>query len=155
LTSRRGEGRSPTRISLRDFRPPPKGAVTFGLLALSFCLAACQSAQTDYLAFESPQAPVTTAARIAENVGPCWFGGGRAAFADYSYAPELASVSNRPRVLIVDKTDPTGLPKLVIEAVEDGRGSSVRLFGPLMATSEAPTIRRDVERWAEGGSGCS
>jgi hypothetical protein len=117
-------------------------------------LAACQSAPTDYIAFESRQTPVTTAARIAENVGACWFGGERTAFADYSYAPELASVANRPRVLIVDKADPTGLPKLVVEAVEDGRGSSVRLFGPMMASAEAATIRRDVERWAEGATGC-
>jgi hypothetical protein len=139
------EARRESRISLRSIRAT--GAVLL--------VGACQSAPTDYIAFESRQTPVTTAARIAESVGTCWFGGGRAAFADYSYAPELASVANRPRVLIVDKTDPTGLPKLVIEAVEDGRGSSVRLFGPLMATSEAPAIRRDVERWAEGGSGCS
>jgi hypothetical protein len=124
------------------------------VFTLSLVLAACQSAPTDYIAFESPQAPVSTAARIADNVGVCWFGGDRAAFAAYSYAPELASVANRPRVLIVDKADPTGLPKLVVEAVEDGRGASVRLFGPLMASAEASAIRRDVGRWAEGGSGC-
>ena len=118
-------------------------------------LAACQSGPADYLAFQSPQRPVPVASRIAENVGACWFGDGREAFADYSYVPELASHSNRPRVLIVDKADPTGLPKLVIEAVEEERGASVRLFGPLMASAEAAAIRRDVERWADGATGCS
>jgi hypothetical protein len=118
-------------------------------------LAACQSGPADYLAFQSPQQPVAVASRIADNVGACWFGDGREDFADYSYVPELASHSNRPRVLIVDKADPTGLPKLVIEAVEEDRGASVRLFGPLMASPDAAAIRRDVERWADGATGCS
>ncbi len=136
--------RQSSRIALRSIRAT-------GVLLL----AGCQSAPTDYLAFESRQEPVTVAARIAENVGACWFGGERPAFADFSYAPELASVANRPRVLIVEKADPTGLPRLVIEAVEADRGASVKLFGPLMGTAEAPAIRRDVERWAGGASGCS
>jgi hypothetical protein len=118
-------------------------------------LAACQSGPTDYLAFQSPQQPVAVASRIADNVGACWFADGRENFAAYSYVPELASHSNRPRVLLVDKSDPTGLPKLVIEAVEEDRGASVRLFGPLMAGADAAAIRDDVERWADGATGCS
>ena len=77
------------------------------------------------------------------------------AFAEYSYAPELTSYSNRPRVLIVPKKEPHGLPQLVIEATAAKRGTSVKLFGPLMGTAEAPAITRDVERWAGGASGCS
>ena len=117
-------------------------------------LASCQSAPKDYAEFHAAQAPVNVATRIAENVRACWFGGERAAFADYSYAPELNSYSNRPRVLIVPKAEPHGLPKLVIEASAAKRGSSVKLFGPLMASSEAPAISRDVQRWASGASGC-
>jgi hypothetical protein len=118
-------------------------------------VAACQSGPSDYLAFPSPQQPAAVASRIADNIGACWFGDGSKGFADYSYVPELASHSNRPRVLIVDKGDPTGLPKLVIEAVEEDRGASVRLFGPLMASPDAAAIRRDVEQWADGATGCS
>ena len=108
----------------------------------------------DYAEFRSNQDPSAVAARIAENVGACWFAGGRAAFAAYSYTPELTSYSNRPRVLVVGKANPTGLPKLVIEATQADRGSSVRLFGPLMATAEASAISRDVGRWASGSTGC-
>ena len=71
--------------------------------ALALILTACQSAPPDFAEFSSPQSPVNVATRIAENVGACWFGGARPAFADYSYAPELNSYSNRPRVLIVPK----------------------------------------------------
>ena len=138
----------------RRFRDDSRRGGRCAALAV-LLLAGCQTAPTDYLAFEARREPVNVAAGIAENVGACWFGGGRPAFAELSYAPELASYSNRPRVLIVQKADPTGLPLLVIEAVEADRGASVKLFGPLMASAEAPAIRRDVERWAGGASGCS
>ncbi len=131
-----------------------QGLCRLAILACVSILAACQSAPKDYAEFHAPQSPVNVASRIAENVGACWFGGARPVFADYSYAPELNSYSNRPRVLIVPKAEPHGLPKLVIEASAAERGSSVKLFGPLMASSEAPAISRDVERWASGGSGC-
>ena len=117
-------------------------------------LAACQSTPQDYAEFHAPQSPVNVATQIAENVRACWFGGARPAFADYSYAPELNSFSNRPRVLIVPKAEPHGLPKLVIEASAADRGSSVKLFGPMMGGPEAAAISRDVARWAEGQSGC-
>ena len=126
------------------------------LCMLTTFLAACQtgSASKDYAEYASARDPATTAAQIAENVRACWFSGARPAFADYSYAPELNSFSNRPRVLIVPKSDPGGLPKLVIEASATDRGASVKLFGPMMASSEAPAISRDVQRWAGGAAGC-
>jgi hypothetical protein len=118
-------------------------------------LAACQSAPKDYLEYRAAQTPVSVALRIAENVERCWFAGDRQAFADLAYSPELTSYSNRPRVLIVAKAAPDGLPRLVIEASEAKRGASVKLFGPLLGTPAGPAIARDVERWAEGGSGCA
>ncbi len=116
-------------------------------------LAACQTAPQGYVLLHANQKPLDVAERIANNVGTCWFNGGRKAFAESSYAPELSS-SQRPRVLIVDKADPTGLPQLVIEVVSAKRGSDVRLFGPLMDTGEADRIRRDVGFWAGGGRTC-
>ena len=120
-------------------------------------LAACQTSTVskDYAEFHSAQDPATTAARIAQAVRACWFEAARPAFAEYSYAPELNSFANRPRVLIVPKADPGGLPKLVIEASPSPRGASVKLFGPLMASGEAAAIGRDVERWTAGNSGCT
>jgi hypothetical protein len=141
-----GSSRQPRcRIALRSIRAT--GALF---------VAACQSAPPkDYVEFRAAQDPVTVAARITESVGACWFGGGRSAFAGYSYAPELTSYSNRPRVLIVPKEEPHGLPKLVVEASRAEGGTSVRVFGPLMGSAEGPAISRDVERWAGGAAGCA
>jgi hypothetical protein len=125
------------------------------LAAAALLLAACQSGPKDYLEYRSPQDPVTVAARIAENVGRCWFAGGREGFSALAYSPELTSYSDRPRVLIVPKAEPHGLPRLVIEASRAKRGASVKLFGPMLASGEAPALARDVERWAGGGSGCA
>lgn len=132
------------------------------LLQTVFCLAVlglagCQSSDKpakDFVEFRSDEQPVAVAARVTENMAACWFGGSRPAFAEYSYAPELNSYSNRPRVLVVEKSDPGGLPKLVIEASKAEDGTSVKLFGPLMASAEAPAISRDVARWVDGATGC-
>jgi hypothetical protein len=132
-----------------------RSAVLPALCLVMPLLGACQTpAPRDYAEFRSQQDPTSTAVRIAESMGRCWFGGGRAAFADYSYAPELNSFSGRPRVLVVRKADPTGLPALVVEASAADRGASVKLFGPLMASAEAPAIGRDIERWAGGATTC-
>ena len=126
------------------------------LLTGAAALAACKTAEParDYAEFRSSGDPAATAATLADNVEACWFRAGRPAFSGLIYVAELASQSNRPRILVVDEADPTGLPKLVIEASAAERGASVKLFGPLMATAEAGAIRRDVERWAGGASGC-
>jgi len=130
-------------------------AIPGAALLCSVLAIGCQTAPApDYAAFWSSQDPTAVAMRISENVAACWFGGERPAFAEYSYAPELNSYAGRPRVLIVPKADPAGLPKLVIEASKAARGSEVKLFGPLMATAEAPAIARDVQRWTGGATGC-
>lgn len=137
-------------------RFPHRGGCTAVLGgACAALLVACQTASKDYAEFGASQDPTAVAWRISERVGACWFGGARPAFAGYSYTPELTSYSDRPRVLIVDKKDPGGLPKLVIEVTAAKRGASVKLFGPLMATAEASAISRDVERWAGGATDCA
>jgi hypothetical protein len=118
-------------------------------------VAACQGTPKDYAELHSRQSPGAVAAHISENVGDCWFSGARPAFSELIYAPELNSFSGKPRVLIVPKAEPHGLPRLVIEASAAKRGTSVKLFGPLMASAEAPAIARDVERWAGGRTGCA
>lgn len=126
-------------------------------LTVALLVAACRTAEPpkDYTAFGAPQDPETVAARVAHDVGTCWFKTRRPAFVHLTYAAELNSYTGRPRVLIVPRQDPHGLPQLVIEVTRADRGSSVRLFGPLLGTAEAATISRDVERWVAGGSGCT
>jgi hypothetical protein len=126
-------------------------AASAALLAIAGCKT---SEPTDYMLLHANQDPVTIASRIAGHVGNCWFDGSREAFAEYSYAPELTSYSDRPRVLIVPKADPNGLPLLVIEVLKADRGSDVKLFGPLMGTAESNVIYNDVSRWAGGAREC-
>jgi hypothetical protein len=124
------------------------------MAVLGLAVAGCKTSEpADYTLLHAHQSPATMAAHMAERVGACWFDGNHPAFAEYSYAPELSS-PKRPRVLIVQKSDPTGLPKLVIEVEGAKRGSDIRLFGPLMGSAESSEIYRDVSRWAGGARDC-
>ena len=139
------------RVDLRS--PEGDAAKRTLLLCASLLLAACQTVPENYIQYHAGQDALTIAERIANHVGTCWFDGKHKAFAEYSYAPELSSPS-RPRVLIVDKADPQGLPQLVIEVIKAKRGSDVRLFGPLMATDDADDIQDDLRRWTGGAREC-
>jgi hypothetical protein len=120
-----------------------------GLVAL----AACQTTPKGYVLLHANQEPIEIAGHIADQVGACWFKQSKA-FADYSYAPELSS-TERPRVLLVNKESPDGLPQLVVEVVRAKRGSDIKLFGPLMDDSSLGSrIRRDIGFWAGGGRTC-
>ena len=123
--------------------------------ALALTLAACTTRAPDYLEYAAYQDTNTVAKRIAERVGACWFADGNDAFARFAYAPELNSFSGKPRILLVPKADPAGLPKLVIEVSDGKRATIVKLFGPLLATARGSAIQRDVERWADGRTDCS
>ncbi len=121
--------------------------------ALGLLLAACQtSAPTDYVEFHAGQDSDTVASHIAERVGACWFTGKRKAFDGYSYAPEAGSTSTR--ILIVPKDAPHERPALIVDVRGAKRGTDVRLFGPLMQTGEADSIRHDVLRWTGGARDC-
>ena len=121
---------------------------------LAAALAACATGAPDYLEYAAYQDTNSVAKRIAERVGACWFAGGNDAFSRFSYAPELNSFSGKPRILIVPKADPAGLPQLVIAVSKGKRATIVKLFGPLLATARGSAIQRDVERWADGGTEC-
>jgi hypothetical protein len=54
----------------------------------------------------------------------------------------------------VPKDEPHTLPALVIQVLDAKRGTDVRLFGPLMQTGAADSIRRDVMRWTGGARDC-
>jgi hypothetical protein len=122
------------------------------LAALTFALAACQTAPTNYVEFHAGQDSTTVAGHIAERIGACWFDGKHKAFADYSYAPEPGATSTR--ILIVPKAGPHGLPALIVDVRSAKRGTDVRLFGPLMQSGDADSIRRDVMRWTGGARDC-
>jgi hypothetical protein len=122
---------------------------------LAITLSGCATSAPDYLEYAAYQDANTVASRIAERVGACWFTDGNDAFSRFSYAPELNSFSGKPRILLVPKANPAGLPQLVIEVSEGKRATVVKLFGPLLATARGSAIQRDVERWTDGGTECS
>jgi hypothetical protein len=122
------------------------------LTATVFALAACQSAPKDYIQFHAGMDSTTIGELIANNIAACWFAGKRKAFEGYSYAPE--SGASADRILIVPKQEPHGLPQLVVEVRKAKRGTDVRLFGPLMQTGEADSIRTDIRRWTGGARDC-
>jgi hypothetical protein len=122
------------------------------LTAIAFALAACQSVPKDYIQFHAGQDSVTIGKLIANNIAACWFNGKRKAFEGYSYAPESGATADR--ILIVPKEEPHGLPQLVVEVRKAKRGTDVRLFGPMMQTGEADSIRTDIRRWTGGARDC-
>ncbi|MBZ8134697.1 hypothetical protein [Afifella sp. IM 167] len=121
--------------------------------AAAALLAACSSGAKDYLSYSAGSEPHAVASRIADAMRQCWFAGD-AAFSGFIYAPEINSYSGRPRILILRKGEPGGLPQLVVGAEADGRGSEVKLFGPLLATASGPRIRADIARWSAGNTTC-
>lgn len=94
-----------------------------------------------------------TATRVGAAIEACWFKSGDAAFAGYVYSPE-PNASGGPRILIVPRDQPAATPLLAIQFVEQKGGMSIRAFGPLATSAEAPRIGADLKRWLAGGSGC-
>ena len=123
---------------------------SLGLIAV--LLAGCATS-TDYLEYRPKGSPQAVADTLLTSIRTCWFGEGESGFAGYAYEPELASHSNRPRVLIVRASEPGGLPQLIVEASRENRRTSVKLFGPLLATPLGPRIQADIARWTSGPSG--
>ncbi|WP_128291674.1 hypothetical protein [Afifella aestuarii] len=137
---------------VRPIRSPLRGFA--GIAIATLVAAGCTQAQKDYLSYSASDRPLDASTRIARAMGQCWFAGD-ATFASYIYAPELNSYSGQPRILVLPKNEPGGLPRLVVQAQEDGRGAEVKLFGPLLATEAAPRIRADIARWSAGSSACT
>ena len=96
-------------------------------------------------------APTPTAAlqRIATNASRCWTGG---AIGRYAVIPELDTQAGKPRILLIEKGNRSGLPALVIES--EGNPTKLRSFGPLTRTPLSNRINSDIIRWSTGGSGC-
>lgn len=120
----------------------------FALLALGL-VAACQT--TPEAAFSSPQSQMV---HVARQVQACWFKSKDAAFGEYRMASEVDSYSGRPRILIVPKSNPGGLPLLVAQSERRSGGNSFERFGPLLQSAEGPRLARNLDAWSKGASSC-
>jgi len=119
-------------------------------VCLALPLAACQQTPK-----KAPGiSPQTMMVRVARQAQLCWFKQNDPAFAEFAMATELNSHAGRPRVLIVPKSNPTGLPKLVIQAERNVGITDVATFGPLLDSKDGARIQSSISKWAGGSTGC-
>ncbi len=121
------------------------------VLILPLAVTGCQQTISKGAKGPSPQKIMVHIARQAQS---CWFKKNDPAFAKFSMATELNSHSGRPRVLIVPRKNPGGLPKLVIQAERIVGVAGVSTFGPLLDSDAGSRIQDAVSKWAAGGKSC-
>jgi len=124
-------------------------------------LAACQKtgAPSSNLSLNSKQTPPQAVAAIAKVAQKCWFKSGDTAFKDFRMSNEVNSFAGRPRILLVKRSDPNGLPSLVVQAerrgdATSGKFTNIQTFGPLLQTGNGKRITDDVTRWSKGNTDC-
>ncbi|NKB51361.1 MAG: hypothetical protein GKR97_03905 [Rhizobiaceae bacterium] len=100
------------------------------------------------------KSPQSTMVGVAKQVQSCWFAKNDPALKGYSMAPEVNSYSGKPRILIVPRNNPAGLPKLVAQAERFNGRTSFTTFGPLLATADGPRLEASLRAWAQGSRTC-
>ncbi|MEL6967713.1 MAG: hypothetical protein AAGM04_10070 [Pseudomonadota bacterium] len=125
---------------------------TIAALLIAFSVAGCQSAPPPVA--KQTQSPRSVMLNVGKQVQKCWFKGKDRAFRSYRMADELNSYTGRPRVLIVPKNNPGGLPKLVAEAERKGGTVRFSAYGPLIDGADGARFNAALESWARGSRAC-
>ncbi len=137
-----------------------KLAMLQALPLMLIIISGCQTgASSEALSVRSQEKPTPLIVTVAKNAQKCWFKSGDNAFKAYKLANEVNSHSGRPRILLVPRNNPGGLPQLVVQAEQKGSASSgtytnMQAYGPLLGTSSGKRITDDVKRWSAGNSSC-
>lgn len=127
------------------------GCLLFGLSTLP----ACQSGgPVEGINLSTSTKPVAIIASIGKSMQKCWFKTGDPAFRAFRLANESNSYAGRPRLLLVPKNKPTGLPSLVVQAEKTSGATKIQVFGPLLSTKSGQSISTDLKNWATGSSAC-
>ena len=127
----------------------------YGLILTLISLTACQSGgPVGELELSVKQKPRNLMVTIARNVQNCWFKSTNPGFRKFRMANELNSYADRPRLLLVPKNNPTGLPSLVVQAQAKDNLTRLHAFGPLLATHAGKTISADLKNWTSGKTTC-
>lgn len=121
------------------------------ILSVVVALAGCTQGGQDATVPENPQALML---RVAKQVQACWFKQPDPALKPYRMASEVNSYAGQPRILIVPRNRPEGLPKLVALAKREGGRTQFSTFGPLLAEPKGPRLRAALNRWAAGSRQC-
>lgn len=125
------------------------------LLGLTF-MSACQSGgPVEGLNLTINSAPLPLIASIGKSIQKCWFKSGNVNFKPFKLANESNSYAGRPRLLLVPRNNPTGLPSLVIQAEKLNGATKLQLFGPLLSTQTGEYISTDIKNWTAGSSACT
>lgn len=118
-------------------------------------LAACQSGQpSDALNLTMQASPSSLIVSIGKTLQTCWFKSHDPAFRAYRLASEVNSYAGRPRLLLVPKNNPGGLPQLVVQAEKSGNSTNLQTYGPILSGSNGKRITDDIKRWSRGSSSC-
>ncbi|MEC9342217.1 MAG: hypothetical protein VYD64_00070 [Pseudomonadota bacterium] len=130
---------------------PPAAAA---LLLLVWLPLACQGGASQALSLKSDDEPLQVMLSVGRTAQDCWFASKDPAFGGFRLADETNSHSGRPRLLLVPRRDPGGLPKLVIQAERIDGMTDIQVYGPALATSLGTRITGDVKRWSAGDKAC-
>ncbi|MEL7401456.1 MAG: hypothetical protein AAFN68_12930 [Pseudomonadota bacterium] len=123
----------------------------FALFA-ALMLASCQNAPPPKV--QASQTPRALMLNVGKQIQTCWFKRKDPAFRTYRMADELNSYTGKPRVLIVPKNNPGGLPKLVAEAQKTGGSVRFSSYGPLIDGPNGPRFSAALRSWARGSKSC-
>ena len=91
---------------------------------------------------------------VAKQAQACWFKRKDPALRPYKLAAEVNSYSGKPRILIVPRNNPGGLPKLVAQAERKSGQTVFTSFGPLLQTKDGPRLNANLRAWARGSKTC-
>jgi hypothetical protein len=121
------------------------------LISLTACQASGPAGEFELSVKQKPRKLMLT---ISRNVQNCWFKGANPNFRKFRMANELNSYAGMPRLLLVPKNNPTGLPSLVVQAQSKDNLTRLHVFGPLLATNAGKTISADLKNWTSGKTTC-
>lgn len=125
------------------------------LIVLPACQKAPISGPSGALTLTVNKPASATIVAIAKTAQTCWFKSKDPIFKNFRLAAEVNSYVGKPRFLLVPKSNPGGLPKLVVNGETKNGRTVITAFGPLLSTNQGQRISSDVQRWATGNKSCN
>ncbi|WEX11649.1 hypothetical protein [Chelativorans sp. AA-79] len=125
----------------------------FAAAGLVGALAACRGEPGPLSLQADARNPVSVLQRVNQAGAECWMRSSDPDFRDLRLVPELDTSAGRPRLLVLEKGNTSGLPVMVIEA--SGSPVTIETYGPLAGTRTGARVNDDIARWSGGHVSCS